>query len=306
MPLPPLPEPPRRGDRVRALSKAVPATGVLFGSLLAINAVQTLSLGLKLVSPGSFRRFNRFAADTWWGWCVTGSQKMNDSHIVVTGDPVPMRENAIVVANHQQMPDITFLMMWARQKDRLGDLKWIVKDVIKYVPGVGWGMAFIDCVFVKRDWAADRKSIERAFARLTDNQVPMWLVSFPEATRITPEKVARSRAYAETAGLPPPEHVLIPRTKGFVASVHGLRRHVTAVYDVTIGYEEGVPTLWQFVKGYAKRAHLHVRRYPIADLPADDDALAAWLQARFHEKDALLAHFYREGAFPAGGAAAAP
>jgi hypothetical protein len=91
--------------------------------------------------------------------------------------------------------------------------------------------------------------------------------------------------------------VLVPRTKGFVASVAGLRRHATAIYDVTIGYERGVPTLWQYIKGFAPRAHLHVRRFPIADLPTDDAGLATWLQQRFQEKDSLLERFYRDGRF---------
>ncbi|MCU0621714.1 MAG: lysophospholipid acyltransferase family protein, partial [Gemmatimonadales bacterium] len=225
MPLPPLPDPASPGDRLRGLSKAVPATGFLFSTLLAFNVVQTASLALKLVSGRRFREFNRWAADTWWGWCVAGSKLLHGIHVEVTGDDVPMRENAIVIANHQQMPDITFLMIWARQKDRLGDMKWMVKDIIKWVPGVGWGMAFIDCVFVKRDWAADQASIERTFARLTDNEVPVWLLSFPEGTRVSPDKVERSREYAAREGLAPLDHVLVPRTKGFVASVAGLRRH---------------------------------------------------------------------------------
>jgi 1-acyl-sn-glycerol-3-phosphate acyltransferase len=298
MPLPPLPDPASPGDRLRGLSKAVPATGFLFSTLLAFNVVQTASLALKLVSGRRFREFNRWAADTWWGWCVAGSKLLHGIHVEVTGDDVPMRENAIVIANHQQMPDITFLMIWARQKDRLGDMKWMVKDIIKWVPGVGWGMAFIDCVFVKRDWAADQASIERTFARLTDNEVPVWLLSFPEGTRVSPDKVERSREYAAREGLAPLDHVLVPRTKGFVASVAGLRRHAAAVYDVTIGYERGVPTLWQYIKGYVPVAHLHVRRFPVADLPTADEELARWLQARFQEKDRLLAWFYEHGRFP--------
>jgi len=298
MPLPPLRDPSDRSVRVRALGKAVPATALLFSALLAFNLLQTLSLMLKLVSGRAFRAFNRWVADTWWGWCVIGSEKLLGIDIVLTGDPVPMRENAIVVANHQQMPDITFMMILARRKDRLGDMKWLVKDPIKYVPGVGWGMTFLDCVFVKRDWMADKDSIRRTFARLTDRQVPVWLLSFPEGTRLTPEKLRRSRAYAAVEGLTPPDHVLVPRTKGFVATVRGLGDHVASVYDVTIGYEQGVPTLWQYVKGYARRAHLHVRRYPITELSADDAELGRWLQLRFQEKDRLLARFYREGAFP--------
>ena len=299
MPLPPLPDPTSPAARLGGLSKAVPATAFLFSTLLAFNVVQTLSLALKLVSDRRFREFNRWAADTWWGWCVTGAERLHGVQVEVTGADVPMRENAIVVANHQQMPDITFLMAWARQKDRLGDMKWIVKDVIKWVPGVGWGMAFIDCVFVKRDWTADQASIERTFSRLTDNDVPVWLLSFPEGTRVSADKVARSREYARREGLAPLDHVLVPRTKGFVASVAGLRRHATAIYDVTIGYERGVPTLWQYIKGYARVAHLHVRRFAVPALAAADDALAAWLVERFAEKDRLLDGFYRDGRFPA-------
>jgi 1-acyl-sn-glycerol-3-phosphate acyltransferase len=209
-----------------------------------------------------------------------------------------VRENAIVISNHQQMPDITFLMDFARRKDRLGDLKWIVKDIIKYVPGVGWGMLFLDCVFVKRTWTDDQESIRQTFARIVDNDVPVWLISFSEGTRITPEKLARSQAYAREHGLPEPRHVLVPRTKGFVATVLGLRDHVKAVYDVTIGYEGGVPTLTQFIKGYVPRAHMHVRRHPIETLPRDEDGLAAWVVQAFRDKDDLMEQYYQRGTFP--------
>jgi lysocardiolipin and lysophospholipid acyltransferase len=104
-----------------------------------------------------------------------------------------------------------------------------------------------------------------------------------------------SRLHALARGLPATTHVLLPRSKGFVASVQGLRDHLDAVYDITIGYEQGVPTLWQYVKGWAKRAHLHVRRTPIAAMPSDDEELARWLRQRFVEKDRLLDEFYRTG-----------
>jgi 1-acyl-sn-glycerol-3-phosphate acyltransferase len=297
MPLPPLPEPEDPRTRAVALAKATPTVGFLMGSLLGFNAAQTLSTALIPVSPGTFRRFNRWAADTWWGWCVTGSKVLNGVELVVTGDEVPPRENAIVVVNHQNMPDITFLMDFARRKGRLGDMKWIVKDPIKYVPGVGWGMLFIDCVFVKRDWTADKESILATFSKLREQDIPVWLLSFSEGTRFTAEKLERSRAYAREHGLYEPRHTLVPRTKGFVATVHGLRDHVDAVYDLTLGYEQGVPTLWQFIRGFAPRAHLHVRRHPIETLPADDAGLGQWLLERFREKDERLERYYRDGCF---------
>jgi len=136
------------------------------------------------------------------------------------------------------------------------------------------------------------------FKRILDDNIPIWLVSFVEGTRAAPEKIKNSKAYAETHGLNPLDHVLLPRTKGFVATVRGLGNHIDAIYDVTIGYEKGVPTLWQYVKGYAPRAHLHVRRYPVDSLPSSDDELSTWLHERFQEKDKLLAHYYEHGAFP--------
>jgi 1-acyl-sn-glycerol-3-phosphate acyltransferase len=298
MPLPPLPDPSSPWPRTKGLAKALPAVTVLGSALMAGNLAQLLSLTVMPLSRHAFRRINREIADLWWGSCVTFARRMNHTRIVFTGDPVPPRENALVIANHQQMPDITFLMQFARGKDRLGDMKWFVKDKLKYVPGIGWGMVFLDCLFVKRDWAADRGSVERTFQRILRDRVPIWLISFAEGTRITPDKLRASHEYAEAHGLEPHRHLLLPRTKGFVASVQGLRQHLDAVYDVTIGYELGVPTLWQFIKGYVTVAHLHVHRVPVAEMADDDEALAEWLQSRFREKDRLLEHFYRRGAFP--------
>lgn len=297
MPLPPLAEPEQLTERVLGVARAVPVTAFLGSSLLAFNAAQTASLALLPVSRQGFRRFNRWAADTWWGWCVDLAHAINHTEIVVTGDEVPPRENAVIVVNHQQMPDITFLMDFAKTKGRLGDLKFFVKEPIKYVPGIGWGMVFLDCLFIKRDWTSDEATIEKVFARIKRDRVPLWLVLFVEGTRITPRGLSRSREFAGARGLHKPDHVLVPRTKGFVATVQALREHVDAVYDVTIGYKEGVPTLWQFMRGHARRAHLDVRRFPVRDLPQGDDDLAGWLHGRFVAKDALLDRFYQDGAF---------
>jgi hypothetical protein len=125
-------------------------------------------------------------------------------------------------------------------------------------------------------------------------------MTFVEGTRVRPAKLARSQAYAREHGMKELHHVLVPRTKGFVASVQNLRGHVTAVYDLTIGYENGVPTLWQWIKGYVRRVHLHVRRYPVESLPVEEEPLSAWLVERFEEKDRLLESYYRSGSFPDG------
>ncbi len=158
-------------------------------------------------------------------------------------------------------------------------------------------MVFLDCLFVRRNWSDDRASIEATFDRIISDKVPLWLISFVEGTRIRPHKVEAARAFAEKRGMPPPEHVLIPRTKGFAATVTGLRSHVDAIYDLTLGYVDGVPTLWQYIKGFVPVAHIHVRRIAIADIPVAEDELGDWLLNRFQEKDALMKGFYANGRF---------
>ena len=298
MPLQPLTE--NRSTVSNAIASVRAALMAAFGLgvLILVNGIQMLSLLVKPFSPRAFRKINRACAAGWWGMAVTGAQLINRNQILITGIDVPRHENVIIVSNHQQMPDIPMIMAFAKSKGCLGDLKFFVKDVLKWFPGVGWGMLFLDCVFVKRDWSSDSDHILRTFSNLVDNKIPVWLVSFVEGTRARLHKIEASREYALSRGLEPLEHVLLPRTKGFAATVEGLREHVSAVYDLTIGYEEGVPTLWQYIKGSVQRTHVHVRRFPIEELPALEEDIRQWLLDRWTEKDQLLGRYYEQGTFP--------
>jgi 1-acyl-sn-glycerol-3-phosphate acyltransferase len=267
-------------------------------SLFVFNLMQTASLVLVPFSRRTFRRFNRWCASVWWGWCVLLAERFYRTRIVVTGEEVPPEENAIVIANHQQMTDITTIMAFARRERRLGDLKFFVKRQLKWFPGIGWGMQFLNCPFVDRNWTSDRERIRRTFDTLVRERIPCWMVSFVEGTRATPDKIAASRDWARERGLDLYEHVLVPRSKGFTASVAGLGDHIHAVYDLTIGYVEGVPSLWQYIGGAVRRVHLHVRRFPVSEIPAAESELRQWLLDRFAEKDRLLDAFYTTGAFP--------
>jgi 1-acyl-sn-glycerol-3-phosphate acyltransferase len=281
-------------DRLRAAT--ILALG--FATLLPFNLLQLLSLALLPFSTRAFRALNRWAAGTWWSWCVVGAERINHTRFIFTGDDVPKRENALLIANHQQMPDIVAMMKFCKAADRLGDMKYFIKKQLKWVPGMGWGLQFLDCLFVERHWASDREQIGRTFARLVKDKVPIHLVSFAEGTRLTPAKLEAAQAYAAEHGLEVPRHTLIPRSKGFSASVEGLRGHLNAVYDLTIAYERGVPTLWQFIEGLVERVHIHVRRFPIDAMPSTETELRAWLLGRWQEKDDLLEHYYATGSFP--------
>ena len=311
MPLGPLTDDAGRLTRWARTLRVLPLLAAGVGSLLAFNVAQTASLVMVPFSRRSFRRFNRWCANTWWGWCVVAAEKFNRLQIVVTGEDLPPDDNALVVSNHQQMPDIVTLMFLAKSKRRLGDLKFFVKQPLKWIPGLGWGLQYLNCPFLRRDWTQDRATIRRTFETLVQERIPMWLVSFAEGTRATPEKIRKSAEWATERGIAATRHVMIPRTKGFVATIDGLGDHLHAVYDVTIGYVEGVPTLWQLITGSVHQIHVHVRRFPSEELPRLEVELREWLFARYREKDRLLEHFYSHGAFPSeslplGPAAASP
>ena len=306
MSLSPLPPEKRPLHRAWNLARGSLFTAFLFVTLIAGNASQMLSvLVLRPFSARAFRWFNRNMADQWWGMCDRLGQTIYRIRFTITGDDLPVQENAIVVANHQQMTDIPAIFHIARKKKRLGDLKWYVKDIIKYVPGVGWGMLFLDCLFIKRDWAEDKEGIEAVFRKVHTHKIPLWIINFVEGTRFSEKKVKKSQAFAQERNLPVLHHLLTPRTKGFVATVEGLRGHASAVYDFTIGYKEGVPTLWHWISGRVREVHLHVRRFRMEDLPEAREQLADWLHRLYAEKDQLLEQ-YRNGVFPAHLAAPVP
>ncbi len=295
MPLPPLGRERPWPRRLLVACRGVIVAVALFSSLLALNLLQTASLVVRPFSRASFRRLNRWAANTFWGACARVTLAVHRTRVVFTGEAELPRENALLIVNHQAMTDVQVLFLLARRERRLGDMKWFVKRSLRHWPGVGWGLRFLDCLFVKRDWTADRQRIEAVFAKLRGAKVPVWLVSFVEGTRLTAARLAQAREYAAAQARELPRHVLVPRAKGFVASVTGLAGHVVAVYDVTIGYVGGLPSLWQWAKGRMREVHLDVRRYPLAELPAAPEALAAWLAERFREKDARLERFYAGG-----------
>jgi 1-acyl-sn-glycerol-3-phosphate acyltransferase len=196
------------------------------------------------------------------------------------------------------MADVMVILCFGRRVGRIGDLKWFVKDPVKWVPGPGWGMKFLDCVYVKRDWAKDADSIRRVFGKYVQERIPISLVSFLEGTRRTPAKQARAVAFAEKRGLEPPRHTLVPRTKGFLATLDGLGDHLDAVYDMTIVYPDGVPSLLDCFMMRVPRVDVYFRRFPMSVVPNGRDARDAWVRALFREKDALVGGFSATSGFP--------
>lgn len=268
-----------------------------------------------IVEKGIWRHMT-FMLETW-----------GRSRLEFGGERVPTHESVLVVANHIYIADFWILFSLAVRKGRLGSyacagvrrwrsgmaadsserltthvsvdtrciaragcIKIFAKNIVKYWPGFGWGGWLLGFPFLRRDWTEDEARIRQTFANLEASRLPVWLVTHPEGTRITPRKYAESMAYQKQhQDLPALRNLMLPRPKGFTATVQALRgRVLQAVYDVTLDYPEGVPALFSLCARRGPRIVVHVKRYPIASLPASEADLRRWLLERWVEKDELL------------------
>lgn len=144
---------------------------------------------------------------------------------------------------------------------------------------------------------ADRRRIKTTFERFRAEQIPLWLNIFPEGTRYTAKKMLDAQITARHYKLPICEHVLVPYAKAFETSILGLKGRVQAVYDVTIGYPKGIPTLWQMLCGDVRLLEIHVVRFALEQLPQEAQAIENWLNERFWAKEQHLLSLQKNGTF---------
>jgi len=255
-----------------------------------------------LVAIGGRRLFSKSAnlvAHFFWKYMVTGFEVWGGRKVVISGDFIPMRETAIVISNHRWGLDWLMIFTISARKGRLGVCKFFAKDSVKWVPGIGWGIWLLDFPFLARDWTSDSRTIDKTFEKFSQRRLPFWVVSHLEGTRLSKDKIRQSQEFAKKKDLPVLNHILLPRTKGFIATVQGMKKNGLAkvVYDITIVYGDGrgssspryhLPT----------SVNLHVRRYLLDDLPNSDEELNTWTLERWKEKDALIEGFIQNGEFP--------
>ena len=138
------------------------------------------------------------------------------------------------------------------------------------------------------------------------------------------EELLRERVKGENAvRVPPvmywPEHTVLPKSTGVNFAVQHIRisPEKLEVWDMTLGfvppggkpaqsaagifYPSQLYTFFNTVvhnEAVLPEIHIHVRRFPIKDVPEDRAAFEKWLMILFEEKERLLAYFYANSHFP--------
>ena len=209
-----------------------------------------------------------------------------------------------------------------------GSIFIVLKESLRNIPILGWGMRLSQFIFLKRNWEQDKPQMAKHFQKLNKPTLPMWLLIFPEGTNLAESTRERSANWAKKNGIQDMQHTLLPRSTGLRFSLQQMRETVKYVYDCTIAYE-GVPyviVVFHCLRCYTnvvsrrgqyaqdiftvksayfegqppKSVNMYWRRFALSSIPIDDPvAFEVWLRARWMEKDGLIEAYYRHGRFPA-------
>ncbi|XP_047315799.1 probable 1-acyl-sn-glycerol-3-phosphate acyltransferase 5 isoform X1 [Impatiens glandulifera] len=253
---------------------------------------------LRFFSVHHSRNGTCFLFGTWLALWPFLFEKINKTKVIFSGDDVPSRERALLISNHRTEVDWMYIWDLALRKERLGYVKYILKNSLMKLPIFGWAFHILEFIPVARRWEVDETNMHQILSTFKDPRDSLWLAVFPEGTDFTEQKCIRSQKYAAENGLPVFKNVLLPKTKGFLACLEELSFSLDAVYDLTIGYKNRCPSFLDNAFGVEPaEVHIHVRRIPVNEIPISEDDTGSWLVNTFSLKDRMLTDFYSQGYF---------
>lgn len=196
----------------------------------------------------------------------------------------------LVSPNHQSWVDI--LVLQRVFHGRIPFLKFFLKQELIWVPVIGLAWWALDFPFMKRGRSAGAQASDLATTRAACEKfrrIPTTVINFVEGTRFTAAKHAAQAS--------PYRHLLKPKVGALGVALATMGEQFEALLDVTLVYPHGAPTFWDLLSGRLDAVVVRVQPRAIpSDLvdgdPQADRALrartAAWIEAQWAEKDALI------------------
>ncbi|XP_023018005.1 1-acyl-sn-glycerol-3-phosphate acyltransferase gamma [Leptinotarsa decemlineata] len=277
-----------------------------FTSGVIVNVAQCLLyLTIRPFSKTIYRKINWYLCWTIYSQLVFVGDWWSETKIFFYIDKEEFnkyygKEHAYCIMNHTYEVDWLIGWMMAERIGVLGNCKAYAKKIIQYIPVLGWGWKCSDFVFLERNFDKDKEIINRQITELAEHPDPIWLLLFPEGTRFTKKKHEAAIEFAKKQNLPQLKYHLLPRTKGFVASLPSMIGKVPAIYDIELAFKESdpnAPTITSMLFGKPLEAHFSLRRIPMEDLPQSDEDREKFLRDLFVQKDKMKASFIETGDF---------
>ncbi|XP_056635997.1 1-acyl-sn-glycerol-3-phosphate acyltransferase delta-like [Diorhabda carinulata] len=277
-----------------------------FTSGIIVNLVQCiLYLCLRPFNKWLYRKINWYLCYTIYSQLVCLGDWWSQSKIYVYTDKKVFdkyfgKEHAYCIMNHTYEVDWLIGWMITDKLHLLGNCKAYAKKVIQYIPVLGWAWKCSEFVFLERNFDKDKEIINKQITELSEHPDPMWLLLFPEGTRFTTKKHEASIEFAIKNNLPQLKHHLLPRTKGFIASLPAMKGKVPAIYNCELAFNEDdpiKPTITNMLLGKSVSAHIYFERTPLENLPNDPQEQETWLRDMFIRKDKMRESFLKTGDF---------
>ncbi|PVV01072.1 hypothetical protein BB560_004525 [Smittium megazygosporum] len=218
-------------------------------------------------------------------------------------------KSSILIANHQLYTDWIYMWTIAKLQRLDGNVKIILKASLQKIPIFGWGMEFLEFIFLKRNWDKDQNTLISSMNRIKTKMYPTLLILFPEGTTLSLDGRKKSLEYSEKNNLKDFKYLLHPRSTGLFFCLTQLRESIDYVYDLTFGFPGIDPKQFKWPEDfyslknmfgsriYPKSISVHIRRFHVSTIPSDKGAFTEWLNQRYEEKDQLLTQFYTNGHF---------
>lgn len=201
----------------------------------------------------------------------------------------------MVISNHQSWLDVIVMQKMLHRK--VPELKFFVKDQLKWVPILGFTWWIFDHPFMKRytkeylkkhpeKKGKDLEATKRSCEKFKD--LPVAVMNFVEGTRFTKEKHRKQNS--------PYKHLLNPKAGGVAYVLNCLGDKIHSIIDVTITYPDPQSSLWDYVCGRIKHIGIYAREIQIPEKFLtmnyfEDEAMKQkfqlWLNEKWAEKDEL-------------------
>lgn len=277
-----------------------------FTSGVIVNVVQCIFyLTIRPFNKWLYRKINWYLCYTIYAQLVSLGDWWSNTIIYIYIDREIFdkhfgKEHAYCIMNHTY--EIDWLVGWmiAERVQLLGNCKAYAKKAIQYLPVLGWAWKCSEFVFLERNFDKDKEVINRQITELSEHPDPMWLLLFPEGTRFTPKKHEASIEFANKHNIPPLKYHLLPRTKGFIASLPSMRGKVPAIYNIELAFHEDAPvkpTITNLLFGRQTEAHIYFDRVPFEQVPNTPSEQEEFLKEMFVKKDKLRESFLKTGDF---------
>ncbi|KAG5519783.1 hypothetical protein PMAC_000056 [Pneumocystis sp. 'macacae'] len=290
---------------------------------IGITILQFSGIPLYIWKQNWYYRFIRRTKRQTGIACIILLQWLMPSNMILSGDEkilsyfeelpniqkdMQIYNRFILIGNHQISTDWLYIW-WIAYIRRIHDGIYIVlKDSLRKIPIVGWGMKTFGFIFLSRSWSKDRHKLENHLEHLSLQNESMLLLLYPEGTNFSPNTKPKSVIYAKKKGLPILDYVLLPRIKGLYLCLRYLSKSTKYLYNCTIGYEgvihnEYAQNIFTFKsiilnRKFPKNVHIHFEKIDINKIPlSNEEIFKEWLYKLWIEKNKLMYQFFNQGYF---------